>query len=140
MRGGENAPSRHMSPLLQVPRALIQGGDRPGGGHPRRNKVGVDRTNVPSTPAGVRTTAHLAQRQRRSPVPQVPRALIWQGRDGSPQVPRHGGPCPAGPSAGQLAAHRNAEEHAQEAVDPTSGAQHHQAGPGGFSQEFCGAE
>ena len=37
---------------------------------------------MPSTPAGVRTTAHLAQ--RRSPVPQVPRALIWQGRDGSP--------------------------------------------------------
>ena len=26
-RGGENAPSRHMSPLLQVPRALTQGGD-----------------------------------------------------------------------------------------------------------------
>ena len=87
-RGGENAPSRHMSPLLQVPRALTQGGDRPGGGHPRRNKDGDDRTSVLNTPAGVRTTAQLAQRQRRSPVPQVPRALIWQGRDGSPQVPR----------------------------------------------------
>ena len=68
-RGGENAP-RHMSPLLQVPRALTQGGDRPGGGHPRRNKDGDDRTSVLNTPAGVRTTAQLAQRQRRSPTPR----------------------------------------------------------------------
>ena len=38
--------------------------------------------------AVIRTATQLAQRRRLSPEPQVPRALIWRGRDGSPQVPR----------------------------------------------------
>ena len=87
-RRGANAPSRHRSPLLQVPRALTQGGDRPGGGHPRRNKDGDGRTSVHNALAVIRTATQPAQRRRLSPEPQVPRALIWWGRDGSPQVPR----------------------------------------------------
>ena len=87
-RRGANAPSRHRSPLLQVPRALTQGGDRPGGGHPRRNKDGDGRTSVHNALAVIRTATQPAQRRRLSPEPQVPRALIWRGRDGSPQVPR----------------------------------------------------
>ena len=85
-RRGANAPSRHRSPLLQVPRA--QGGDRPGGGHPRRNKDGDGRTSVHNALAVIRTATQPAQRRRLSPEPQVPRALIWRGRNGSPQVPR----------------------------------------------------
>ena len=84
-RGGASAPGRHMSPLLQVP---TQGGDRPGGGHPRRIKDGDGRTSVHNALAGIRTATQLAQGRRLSPEPQVPRALTWRGRDGSPQVPR----------------------------------------------------
>ena len=71
-----------------MPRALTQGGDRPGGGHPRRNKDGDGRTSVRNALAVIRTATQPAQRRRLSPEPQVPRALIWRGRDGSPQVPR----------------------------------------------------
>ena len=70
-----------------MPRALTQGGDRLGGGHPRRNKDGDGRTSVHNALAVIRTATQLAQRRRLSPEPQVPRALIWRGRDGSPQVP-----------------------------------------------------
>ena len=87
-RRGANAPSRHRSPLLQVPRALTQAGDRPGGGHPRRNKDGDCRTSAHNAFAVIRTATQPAQRRRLSPEPQVPRALIWRGRDGSQSTRR----------------------------------------------------
>ena len=132
-----------MSPLLQVPRALTQGGDRPGGGHPRRIKDGDGRTSVHNALAGIRTATQLAQGRRLSPEPQVPRALTWRGRDGSPQVPwaLTRGAAPSRPECRITGSTPQRQgTRPQEAADSTSCAQHHQAGPGGFLQELGWAE
>ena len=79
-RRGANAPSRHRSLFLQVPRALTQ--DRPGGGHPRRNKDGDGRTSVHNALAVIRTATQPAQRRRLSPEPQAGTGRFPAGAEG----------------------------------------------------------
>ena len=129
---------------MQVPRALTQGGGQ-ARWRPSSAEQGWGRPNQraqrPRRDQNSHTTGTTAAPQSRATGAEGPDMAGTERFPAGAEGPDTGGRTRKArvPDDWQ-AAHRNAKRHSQEAADPTSGAQHHQAGPGGFPQELGGAE